>query len=105
MSKQCECGATEYEQIRESHGLNLYAHTDKWFQCQECGEIITHGIPDDHDAGMQFYNVETDDVYPRPDACCERELMPTKIWPSNDTVQFKCPECYRVVTVEPEGVS
>lgn len=92
--KACSnCGSGDVEHVEESHSLHLYRHRDDMQQCQNCGHIEAYrGVAlDPEDDGMAFYNVEDGTKAERPECPVHGDLMqPTKIWPDEGRVQFKC---------------
>lgn len=93
MTEQCpECDG-DAEHVDENHALNaIYDHRDDYAQCEDCGHIFAYrGVADDEAAGFAFYDVEKGIGAMRP-TCPEhgRPMVPTKHWPSEETVQFKC---------------
>lgn len=95
MTENCpECGG-EAEHVDEGHGIHLYVHRDDYAQCVECGHFFAYrGVAtEDENAGFAFYDAESGKGAERP-TCPKHgvKMWPTKVWPSEDRVQFKCDE-------------
>lgn len=102
------CGSRIFDELGETHSLNLYTHTDERYQCLRCGEIRVYGHADDVDQGFRFYLPERRLVADRP-TCpdCTRPKLVTKLWIDDDdpgAVQYKCPECELISVRELESV-
>lgn len=112
--KPCgQCGSDDVRHVDETHSIHLYHHSDQFQQCQECGRMEAYrGVAADPETGLAFYLPDRDVGAPRP-LCSihERPMQPTKCWPDELRVQFKCTErtadgvCQAVETADLEPVA
>lgn len=89
------CDSTHTANVDESHSVHLYRHTDDMAQCQKCGHMWAWRgrAIDDADEGLAFYVPTIDKGAERPECPKHGDAMqPTKFWPDEEVVQFKCPK-------------
>lgn len=115
MTRDCSnCGSSNTEHVEESHSVHLYRHRDDFQQCLDCGRMEAYrgAALEDVELGLAFYDVEARTRAERPRCEDHRvNMVPTKIWPTEGRVQFKCDAptetgpCQAVEYVELEDVN